>query len=101
MTMFDEARAILEMLRICNETQRNLAERIGVSQSYIANKLRLLSFTKGEEAEILAAGLSERHARALLRLSGEERRQALRHTVKKNLTVRQCEDLVNKMYLNS
>ena len=43
MEMFEEARAMSGTLKLCNITQKELAERMGVSQSYVANKLRLLS----------------------------------------------------------
>ena len=43
--MFEEARAMSGTLKLCNITQKELAERMGVSQSYVANKLRLLSFS--------------------------------------------------------
>ena len=42
MEMFDEARAMSGTLKLCNITQKELADRMGVSQSYVANKLRLL-----------------------------------------------------------
>ena len=98
MTFFDEARTIKGMLTMQGESQRRLAEMLGVSQSYIANKLRLLSFSGEEERAITEGGLSERHARALLRLSGERRAEALTKTVERNLTVRECEALVDFLH---
>ena len=98
MTFFDEARTIKGMLTMQGESQKRLAEMLGVSQSYIANKLRLLSFSGEEERAITEGGLSERHARALLRLSGERRAEALTKTVERNLTVRECEALVDFLH---
>lgn len=68
MDMFDEARAIRSTMELCHLTQSELARQLGVSQSYVANKLRLLKFSEKMAEKIRAAGLSERHARSLLRL---------------------------------
>ena len=78
MTFFDEARSIEQMMEVRNMTQAKLAEVLGVSQPYIANKLRLLNFSSEEQRLIEEAGLSERHARAILRLrDGNERLRAI------------------------
>ena len=96
MEMFDEARAMSGTLKLCNITQKELAERMGVSQSYVANKLRLLSFSPYLEKLIIKYGISERHARALLRLESEEDRlEILEKVIARDLTVRECEALVD------
>ena len=64
----DEAEGYLEVLRTCAMTQEALAERIGLSQSAVANKLRLLKLDPPVRAALRACGLTERHARALLKL---------------------------------
>ena len=71
MDMFDEARALRTMIAMRTSTQREIADKLGVSQSYVANKLRLLSFSDAVQSRIRESGISERHARALLRLSTE------------------------------
>ena len=68
MDMFDEARAIRSTMELCHLTQGELARQLGVSQSYVANKLRLLKFSQKMTEKIRSSGISERHARALLRL---------------------------------
>ena len=96
MNMFDEARAMSGTLELCKITQKELGERMGVSQSYIANKLRLLSFSREAEELITSHGVSERHARALLRLESEsDRFEVLWKVISRNLTVRECEALVD------
>ena len=96
MDMFDEARAMSGTLELCGITQRELGERMGVSQSYIANKLRLLNFSPYIEKLILKNGVSERHARTLLRLKTEdEQLEVLEKIISRNLTVRECEALVD------
>ena len=96
MEMFEEARAMSGTLKLCNITQKELAERMGVSQSYVANKLRLLSFSPYLEKLITKYEISERHARAILRLESEEDRlEMLEKVIARNLTVRECEALVD------
>ena len=94
--MFDEARAMSGTLMLCKITQRELGERMGVSQSYIANKLRLLELSERVRELILKNGVSERHARTLLRLKSEdEQLEVLEKIISRNLTVRECEALVD------
>ena len=94
--MFDEARAMSGTLQLCHITQKELSERMGVSQSYVANKLRLLAFSPYVEKLITKYNISERHARALLRLESEEDRlEILEKVIARDLTVRECEALVD------
>ena len=98
MNMFDEARALYGMIRMRHMTQSEVAEKLGVSQSYVANKLRLLRFSARMQEEIASAAVSERHARALLRLPDEEsRRAALAKIAEGRMTVAQSELLVDRM----
>ena len=96
MNMFDEARAMSGTLKLCNITQKELAEQMGVSQSYVANKLRLLSFSPYMEKLLIKHDISERHARALLKLESEDDRlEILEKVIARDLTVRECEALVD------
>lgn len=96
MDMFEEARAMSGTMELCHITQKELADRMGVSQSYVANKLRLLSLSTNMERLILKHGVSERHARALLRLESEnDRLDVLEKVIARELTVRECEALVD------
>jgi len=95
MNMFDEARAIRGTMELCSLTQREMAERLKVSQSYVANKLRLLSLPSELEKLIIEGNLSERHARAVLRLpDNKQRKLILEKCRERGLTVRECEALV-------
>ena len=94
--MFEEARAMSGTMELCKITQKELAERMGVSQSYVANKLRLLSLSPHMERLIIKHKISERHARALLRLESEnDRLEVLEKVIARELTVRECEALVD------
>lgn len=96
MNMFDEARAISGMLTMKNMTQNEIAKLFGASQSYIANKIRLLKLPDKVQAEILKNGLSERHARALLRLRDEkEISEMLEKIVQMKLSVAASEALID------
>ena len=96
MDMFDEARAICGMLELCNLTQEGLAQQMGVSQSYIANKLRLLNLSDEVKDRIRLYGLTERHARALLPLTEKkEQLNIIDKVYTGKLTVRECEALVD------
>ena len=68
LNIFETAAAIDSLCREFGLTQEQVAERLSVSQSYVANKLRLLRFGAPMRKKILEGGLTERHARALLRL---------------------------------
>ena len=77
-------------------TQEEAANRLGCSQPTIANKLRLLRLPPEERSAIIGAGLTERHARALLRIEDEElRRVALGRIIEGRLTAAQSDKLVD------
>lgn len=93
--MFEQAAAIASLLREWQITQEEAARRLGMSQSYLANKVRLLKLSAEEQNEIIANKLTERHARALLRIDDiEVRRKILRAVITRNLNVSQTEALV-------
>lgn len=75
--------------------QSEIAERLGVSQSAVANKLRLLQLSDRERESIRRADLGERHARALLRLADRKTRQEVLETViLQHLSVAETERLI-------
>ena len=95
LSCMEEARAIAGLIESTGITQQEVAQRLGKSQPAVANKLRLLRLP-GWVQEIVEQGqLSERHARALLRLEREEDlRQVLEQVRRRNLTVEQTEALI-------
>lgn len=95
LNFFEEAAAIGALLRDHRMTQEEAARRLGMSQPALANKVRLLRLTEAERAEILQNRLTERHARALLRISDPAKRAAaLREIIAKHLNVAETEALV-------
>lgn len=96
MDMFDEARSLSGMIEMLGLTQDEVAKRLGVSQSYIANKLRLLKFSDAVREKIRKTHVSERHARALLRLCREEDILFFLDKIREDsLTVQCTEELVD------
>jgi ParB family chromosome partitioning protein len=98
MNMFDEARSYRDMMSARGITQKKLAAFLGVSQPYVANKLRLLDYSEEVEKKILECGLSERHARTILRLTeNKSRLLAIDKATKMNMNVARCEIMVDTM----
>ncbi len=79
-------------------TQEELAGCLGKSQAYIANKLRTLKLSDKIKAIIRENKLTERHARALLKIDTESLRQtAVEYIVKKNLNVAEAEKYISSL----
>ena len=98
----EEAAAYREIISEFSITQEELASRLGKSQSSVANKMRLLKLPQSVREIVRDNGLSERHARVLLRLSDEANQiKAAEAMVDLRLGIRQSEDLVEKMIEDS
>ena len=92
---FEEAAAIAQLIAQYGLSQEQAADKLGKSQSAVANKLRLLRLSPECAALLRENDLSERHARALLRLAdGEERLAALRTIIARGMTVAQTEEYI-------
>ncbi len=94
---FDTARGIKEVIRLWGCTQAEAARRLGLSQPALANKLRLLTLTPEQQQLCAAHHLTERHARAVLRLPESRRTAALEKIVQEQMSVRQADKLVDAM----
>ena len=96
----EEAEGIYQLIRLFGLSQEQVARRIGKSQSAVANKLRLLRLPEDVLERLRAEGLSERHARALLRLEEPERqRQALDFIIDQRMNVAAAEEYIEKLCL--
>lgn len=96
LSYFDEAVAISNLIDFYGMTQEDAAIKLGRAQSTIANKLRLLKFSEEEKELILKYGLTERHARALLKMDvKEERMQMIEQIYKFSLNVEKTEKAIN------
>lgn len=93
----EEAKSYKKILDKEGLTQEELAKKIGVSQSTIANKLRLLNLTSEAQDALMNDKISERHARSLLSVTNPEKQKALLNKViSERLTVRQLDDEIKK-----
>ncbi len=98
LSFFEEADAISKLIDLYGMTQEDAAYCLGYAQSTLANKLRLLKLSPDERRIITENGLTERHARALLKLPTDEKRdEALKKIVKGKLNVEKAEALVDSM----
>ncbi len=95
LTFYEEAQAIAMLIKTQALTQQQAAQRLGLSQPAVANKLRLLRLPKRQVDRLITAGLTERHARALLPLCGyAQLEEVVSRLIKEHLTVTQTEKLV-------
>ena len=98
---FAEALGYEKLLRQFNLTQEVLAERVGKTQSSIANKLRLLKLPPEMREYIFEEKLTERHSRALLKVDDSERQwQLLKFVAENKLNVRETESLIEAQFQN-
>ena len=93
----EEAVALRRLIIQHGLSQEEAARKVGKSQSAVANKLRLLKLAPDVLETVKQGGLSERHARSLLRLPEEQRLAAAKHMVKEGLTVAKAEAYVDKL----
>lgn len=99
---WEEAEGIERLMRLYGLRQEEIAARLGKSPSAVANKLRLLKHSPAVRAALREHGLSERHARALLKLPEEAQRlEAVARIVSRDLTVARTEALVEEMLARS
>lgn len=95
LSVIEEARAYEKLIEMHELTQEALAQRLGKSQSTVANRLRLLTLPEEVQLNLLQKVISERHARALMRLKTEEEQlQFLNKALEEKLTVRDLEDQI-------
>ncbi len=98
LTPIEEAVAYSKLLELHQLTQEALAQRLGVGQSTVANKLRLLKLPKEIQDALLVRAISERHARSLIPLKDTEKQVLLlAEIIEKNLNVKQTEERVAKL----
>lgn len=92
LTAIEEAMAYQQLIELHQLTQESLAQRLGKSQSTIANKIRLLQLCDPVKQALLERKITERHARALLSLDTEELQiKVLEDIITKELNVKQTE----------
>lgn len=101
LNFMEEAAAIQKLIQQLELTQEQAARRLGRSQSSVANKLRLLKLPHTVQILLVEAGLTERHARALLRLPEIQMEEAAAYMVQASLNVAQAEDFIDEIVMHN
>lgn len=94
---FEEALAIQTLITDFRLTQTEVAVQLGMATSTVSNKLRLLKLSEELRSRLIAANLTERHARALLRLPNERRAAVLDKIIAEGLNLSQTESLIENV----
>ncbi len=94
---FEEALAISRLIAELGFSQQQAAKKLSMAQSTLANKLRLLRFDRSLLERMLTGGLTERHARCLLKLEEGARPKAVEYIIENNLNVSQSEEYIDRL----
>lgn len=97
LSAIEEARSYVQIMRQANLTQQQVADKIGKSQSTVANKIRLLNLPDEIQDAVVDGKITERHARALLTLPQKDWKKAYHYIEKNNLNVKQSEVYIEKL----
>ena len=98
LSALEEALSYKRAIDLGYATQQQLAEKVGKSQSYIANKIRLLKLSDEVQEALLDNKISERHARSLLRIDSlKKQNEMLNRIINERLTVRRTDEEIDKM----
>ncbi|GIO28221.1 nucleoid occlusion protein [Ornithinibacillus bavariensis] len=98
LTVIEEAVAYAKLLELQNLTQEALAQRLGKNQSTIANKLRLLKLPEQVQQALLSKQITERHARALIKVKDEAvQLKLLQDIIEYELNVKQTEERIDNL----
>lgn len=98
LNFFEEAEGYENLIKQYNFTQEELAIKLGKKQSTVANKMRILKLPEDVKEKIKAENLTERHARALLKISDKKvLNSVLSEVIKKRLNVKGTEELIERV----
>lgn len=94
----EEAVAYSKLIELHQLTQEGLANRLGIGQSTVANKIRLLKLPQVVQNAVMQKTITERHARSLIPLKDPEKQSKLvEEIIEKGLNVKQTEERVSKL----
>ena len=94
---FEQAQGLRDVIVLWDCTQAEAAKRLGMAQPTLANKLRLLQLTADQRQFVLDNGLTERHARAVLRLPENRRSEALIMIAKRKMNARATDLYIDQL----
>ncbi len=92
LSVIEEAKAMKKLLFNYGYTQSELATKLGKNQSTVANKLRLLNLSQPVQEALDNKQITERHARAMLKVEATKQPDVLQTIIEKNYNVQQTED---------
>ncbi|WP_077532773.1 ParB/RepB/Spo0J family partition protein [Massiliimalia massiliensis] len=97
LNFFEQAAALKNLIHEWNVTQEEAAVKLGIAQSTIANRLRILKLTPQEQDLMIHCHLTERHARALLKVDNPQKRlEIIKYIAENELNVAQTEKYIEK-----
>ena len=101
LSAIEEAKSYKSMLDNEHISQEEMAYKLGISQSAISNKLRLLTLDEEVQNDLLEGKISERHARSLLKLKEkEDQKNMVKRVIEERLTVKQLDNEIKKLIGN-
>lgn len=102
LSFFEEAEAIETLITDYKMSREDVAKKLSIAQSTLSNKLRILKLPEEMRFRLSKAGLTERHARALLSLEDDaQRERALSIMIDRHLTVQESERMIEQMLSRS
>lgn len=96
LSVFEEAEGINRLISVYGLSRSEVAEKLGIAESTLSNKLRILRLDMAIRRRLEAARLTERHARALLRLPEEKRSSALDVIIAQQMTLTEAEKFIEE-----
>lgn len=97
LNIFEEAKALDRLINYYGISQSQTAAKLGIAQSTLSNKLRLLNLSPEIQERISKTRLTERHARALLRLPESKCEATLNYIIANELTLSQTEEYIEEI----
>lgn len=97
LSAIEEAMAIAKIMKSRHLTQKEVAKRLGYRQSTIANKLRLLKLPDYIQTAVAKNEITERHARALLKVKKEELESVFKTIIQRGYNVKKTEEYINAL----
>ena len=97
LSAIEEAKSYVEIMRQAELTQEQMAQKIGKSQSSVANKIRLLNLPQDIQQGVIEQKITERHARALLTVEPAKQKKVYQEIIKKQLNVAETEEYIASM----
>ena len=100
LNFLEEARAYKRLMEDIGLTQDEIAEKVNKKQSTISNKIRILALPEDIQEKLIQNKLTERHARALLKLNDQDdRKKVTERVIANNLNVKQTEKLIEELLM--